>query len=76
MTKVQITPDLSIELSQLLKGVAQLDVSELEQFSAQVNLILAQRKVPSLSQAESMLLSNNSIVSPAIGNVNFYEPQV
>lgn len=45
-----------IELDQLLNGVVQLETDELERFAEQVNLILAQRKVPSLPQPEAELL--------------------
>ena len=45
-----------IELDQLLNGVAQLETTDLERFAEQVNLILAQRKVPSLPQPEAELL--------------------
>jgi hypothetical protein len=45
-----------IELDRLLNGVAQLETAELERFAEQVNLLLAQRKVPSLPQPEAELL--------------------
>ncbi len=45
-----------IELDQFIKGVAQLETADLEQVVEQVNLILAQRKVASLSQSEAELL--------------------
>lgn len=44
------------ELDQLLSGVAQLETTDLERFAEQVYLLLAQRKVPSLSQLEADLL--------------------
>lgn len=44
------------ELDQLLSGVAQLETADLERFAQQVNLLLAQRKVPSLPQSEAELL--------------------
>ncbi len=44
------------ELDQLLNGVTRLETADLERFAEQVNLILAQRKVPSLPQPEAELL--------------------
>jgi DNA-binding ferritin-like protein (Dps family) len=56
MTSVQITSQVNIGLDQLLSGVAQLETADLEQFVGQVNLLLAQRKVPNLPQRETVLL--------------------
>jgi rRNA pseudouridine-1189 N-methylase Emg1 (Nep1/Mra1 family) len=55
MTSVQIT-SLNIGLDQLLNGVSQLETPDLEQFVGQINSLLAQRKVPSLSHREMELL--------------------
>lgn len=56
MTSVQITSQVNIGLDQLIKGVSQLETSDLEQFVGQVNLLLAQRKVPGLPHRETELL--------------------
>jgi preprotein translocase subunit SecA len=45
-----------IVLNQLLNSAAQLEMTDLEQLAAQVNFLLAQRKVPSLSASEAELL--------------------
>lgn len=56
MTSVQVTSQINIELDQLLNGVAQLETDELEEFVAQVSLLLARRKVANLPQPEAALL--------------------
>jgi hypothetical protein len=56
MTSVQITSQVNIGLDQLLNGVAQLETTDLEQFVGQINVLLAQRKVPSLPRRETELL--------------------
>jgi hypothetical protein len=45
-----------VELEALLSGVAQLETTDLEKFAERVNLLLAQRKVPSLPALEVDLL--------------------
>jgi hypothetical protein len=54
MTKVQVVSQ--IDLNAVLDSVTQLDLRELEQFTAALNRVLAQRKAPSLSQPEAELL--------------------
>jgi len=56
MASVQVTSQINIELDQLLNGVAQLETAELEKFVEQVNVLLARRKVATLSQPEAELL--------------------
>lgn len=64
MTIVQFKSEISMELDQLLAGVAQLDTSDLEQFLLQVGSILAQRKAPSLPLQELELLQKINQVLP------------
>jgi hypothetical protein len=54
MASVQVTSEITIDVDQLLRGVAQLETSDLERFVEQVNLILSQRKTT--HQVESQLL--------------------
>ncbi|MDX2098877.1 MAG: hypothetical protein SFW36_13965 [Leptolyngbyaceae cyanobacterium bins.59] len=56
MVSVRVTSQIQVELDQLLDGVAQLGTADLERFAEQVNLLLAQRKVASLLDAETHLL--------------------
>ena len=46
----------AIELEQVLQGVDTLDTPELERFLAQVGILLARRKAPSIPQREAALL--------------------
>jgi len=56
MATVQFKSEISIELDQLLAGVAQLDTPDLEKLLIQVRQVLAHRKNPSLPALEIELL--------------------
>ena len=56
MTTVQFKSEVSIELDQLLTGVAQLDTPDLEKLLIQVRQVLAHRQNPSLPALELELL--------------------
>jgi len=56
MATVQFKSEISIELDQLLTGVAQLDTPDLEKLLIQVRHVLAHRKNPSLPTLEIELL--------------------
>jgi uncharacterized protein YtpQ (UPF0354 family) len=56
MATVQFKSEISIELDQLLAGVAQLETPDLEQLLIQVRHVLAQRKNSSLPVLEIELL--------------------
>ncbi len=56
MPKVQVISQINIDLNEVLNGIAQLDIPELEQFVSQVSRLLARRKAPSLPQREAELL--------------------
>ena len=56
MTTVQFKSEISIELDQLLTGVAQLDTLDLEQLLIQIQQVLAHRQNPSLPALELELL--------------------
>ena len=52
MATVQFKSEISIELDQLLTGVAQLDTPDLEKLLVQVRQVLAHRQNPSLPALE------------------------
>jgi hypothetical protein len=56
MATVQFKSEVSIELDQLLTGVAQLDTPDLEKLLIQVRQVLAHRQNPSLPALELELL--------------------
>ena len=56
MTTVQFKSEVSIELDQLLTGVAQLDTPDLERLLIQIQQVLAHRQNPSLPTLELELL--------------------
>ncbi len=47
---------MAVGTERILDGIAQLDTPDLETFLDEVSLVLAQRKAPSLSHAETALL--------------------
>jgi len=48
--------DINLDLKFILEGIDQLDTLALESFANKVNLLVAKRKVPSLSKKETTLL--------------------
>lgn len=56
MTTIQFKSEVSIEIDQLLTGVAQLDTPDLEKLLIQVRQVLAHRQNPSLPALELELL--------------------
>jgi len=56
MATVQFKSEISIELDQLLTGVAQLDTHDLEKLLIQVRQVIAHRQNPSLPTLELELL--------------------
>ena len=56
MATVQFKSEISIELDQLLTGVAQLNTPDLEQLLIQVQKVLAHRQNPSIPALEIKLL--------------------
>ncbi len=53
-----------VELEQLLSGVDQLETADLERLAEQINLILAQRRLPHLPQIETDLLQQINCALP------------
>jgi len=62
---VQVVSEVKVDLNQLLDGIAQLDLPELERFSFKVSNLVAQRKSPYLPQRESELLQQINLSLPA-----------
>lgn len=56
MASVKLQSNIQIELRDIIKSVAQLETSELEQFVNQLNNLLAIRKAPNLPVKEAELL--------------------
>ena len=56
MSTVQVSSEVHIDLDKILDGMAQLDLSELERFSLNVNSLIARRKAPNLPKREAELL--------------------
>ena len=56
MTTLQLQSHISIEVSDLLGGVSQLDTPEIERLLSELQLVLARRKANSLSKTETKLL--------------------
>jgi|JI10StandDraft_1071094.scaffolds.fasta_scaffold564562_1 hypothetical protein len=56
MTTVQVKSNISIEINELIGGVSKLDTIEIEDLLAEISVLLAQRKAPSIPVTESDLL--------------------
>lgn len=56
MTTLQLRSEINIELSDFVRGVSQLETSEIEQLLSKISVILAHRKASSLQDRESELL--------------------
>ena len=57
MPTIKLKPQLNVELNEILNGISQLDVKELESFFKRVGTLLAQRKTQHLSEREFQLLT-------------------
>ena len=56
MTTLQLRSEINIELSDFVRGVSQLETSEIEQLLSKISVILAHRKASSLQDREWELL--------------------
>lgn len=56
MATIQIEPNLKIKTDKVLNGIAQMNLSDIEEFLSQVSNVLAKKKAPNLSARESELL--------------------
>ena len=63
MLKVQVKSKVEIDFDEMFNGIAQLRLSELEQFADRVITLRAQRRAPSLPAGEAELLQqiNNGL---------------
>ncbi|MCF8243810.1 MAG: hypothetical protein K9J37_02160 [Saprospiraceae bacterium] len=57
MATIELKPKLKVELNEILNGVAQLDVKELESFFKRIGTLLAHRKTSHLPEREFQLLT-------------------
>jgi hypothetical protein len=64
MATVHFKSEISIELDQLLTGIAQLDTPDLEKLLIQVRQVLAHRQNPNLPALELELLQKINQASP------------
>jgi len=60
--------DINLDLQSILEGINQLDTLALERFANKVNLLVAKRKAPSLSEQETTLLRKINKGIPAQKN--------
>jgi len=65
MATVQVVSEVTLNVDQVLEGVAQLDVAELERFAFRVSSLVARRKAPSLPKREAELLQQINQGLPA-----------
>lgn len=65
MTTVHVVSEVTLNVDQVLEGVAQLDLAELERFAFRVSGLVARRKVPSLPKREAELLQQINQGLPA-----------
>ncbi len=56
MATVQLKSKVTIDINELIGGVSQLDMREIEHILSEISMILAQRKVTNLTKRESELL--------------------
>lgn len=56
MASMQLRSEVSIEVSELIGGVSQLDTQDIERLLSEIGIILAQRKAQRLPERESTLL--------------------
>lgn len=56
MTTIEIQKGVTIGIEELIKSVAQMDISSLEKFSDEINTLIARKKVPQPSVRELELI--------------------
>lgn len=65
MPRVELQPTIEIDLEDILEGIAQLEIGELEKFTDRVMYLRASRRAPRLSKEEADLLQKiNQGLSP------------
>jgi hypothetical protein len=73
MPKVQVTSQIEIDFDEVLKGIALLKNSELEQFTDKVIALRAQRRAPNLPKDEAELLQKINAGVPSEMHRRFAE---
>lgn len=73
MTTIQIKSEINIEIDELLTGVSHLQTSDLEDFLAEVSILLAHRKVSNLPAREAELLQEINRAFPASSQQRYDE---
>ena len=56
MPSLQVSSNVKIDFQEVLKGFAKSEVSDLERFMEQLSILIARKKVPSLSKKETELI--------------------
>ena len=64
MAAIEIQKGIKISLDELLKGITQMDLSSLEQFSEEINRLIARKKTPNPTERELELIK---IIYTSIG---------
>ena len=64
--KIKLTPQGDFAIDDIIKGVSELETSDLEQFLQKIGLLVARRKSPSASERETILLKAINEATPAI----------
>lgn len=65
MPKVQLKPQIEVDVDEVLNSIAQLKTNELEDFADRVMALRARRRAPSLPKAETELLQKINQGLPA-----------
>lgn len=67
--KIRLTPQVDFAIDDVIKGISELETSDLEQFLQRVGLLVARRKSPSASDRETILLKAiNEAPPPTLQN--------
>ena len=62
--KIRLTPQVDFAIDDIIKGVSELETSDLEQFLQKIGLLVARRKSPSASERETILLKAINEATP------------
>ncbi len=65
MSTVHVSSKVTLNVDQVLEGIAQLEIAELERFAFRVSSLVAHRKAPSLPKREAELLQQINQGLPA-----------
>ena len=65
MSTVHVVSKVTLDVDQVLEGVSQLEIAELERFAFRVSSLVARRKAPNLPKREAELLQQINQGLPA-----------